>query len=206
MFRALFSILAFLVLLSILVGFLIFVIEVYEDSSYGVSRIVKKRSKKGTYPAHLRDMWRFSFWGKDAEQIVSMNEIWGDMEDCIRKLTEGNEDAFRHALWAFEEKEFVEALSKYKVIRKNSTLLEAFANNESDPTLDSHSYDLQQRQVIVPLRRGILNFRKRYEQFERLEEKSKSNELNLLLQQDFSKIHDMKPLKEPADKLDIDTL
>lgn len=151
-------------------------------------------------------MWRFSYWDTLTIEIESMKVILEGVRHCLMKASKDNEDAFRHAVVAFEDREFIDAFSKYKIIRKNDALLEAFAANESDPEHDRHSYELQQQQVIAPLKKGVANFNKRYDEFERLEEKTKHNELNLLLQQDFNKLYDMKPLEESDDAYKIEPL
>jgi len=106
----------------------------------------------------------------------------------------GDMEAFKFACPVFLEKEFVTAFAKLQAIWENDEYRKLFLQNLEREYSDRTSAKRQRAEILVPIQAAVNAFQAEYSRYQNLCRETLENEVNLLLDQDFDRLHDMAPL------------
>ena len=132
-------------------------------------------------PKHTKDFILFLFKNKKQLPDVLCDQYEGILADVKEK-----HPSLEYASMAFVEADFINALSKLKIILETKDYYEKFADSFENPT------DILRQTIYNPLEYALNDYKVRKENFEHIVDSTKHNDLNTLLMQDFNNITEYK--------------
>lgn len=132
-------------------------------------------------PKHTKDFILFLY--KNKKQLP--NVLCEPYDEVLADVKEKH-PSLEYASMAFVEADFINALSKLKIILETEDYYEKFADSFENPT------DILRQTIYNPLEYALNDYKVRKENFEHIVDSTKHNDLNTLLMQDFNNITEYK--------------
>lgn len=184
----------------LLVFFVVSYLILAQSSSEKIehNRLLKKL-KQHTYPEILIE-W-LTFIHENKENFIN-SEFYTDIEESLEHVS-----ASQYASTVFYDPKFVDAFAKLTVIFKSEKLKDIFLSEYEAIRSNAGGNQDVMVKVITPIQDTMKAYFEHYEEYKRLEKSTNKNELNLLLNQDFSKIYPVKKVESiEKDRYNVDFL